>query len=158
MRLLQGCQRDELTFIFLSAWRGCFHQINGCWNVSRRIIVASSKTTYLRMGHKQKSKLYRLMSALPPKADIGTWSRNVCFVPKADIVRCGEVRRYSITSSARASRVDGMVNSSALAVVRLISSSNFVGNSIGRSPGLAPLRILSTKLAVRRQLSRRFVP
>src|SRR6516165_1235682 len=25
------------------------------------------------------------MSALPPKADIGTRSRNVCFVPKADI-------------------------------------------------------------------------
>src|SRR5262249_53812063 len=38
---------------------------------------------------------------------------------------------YSITSSARASRVGGMVNSSALAVVRLINSSNFVGNSIG---------------------------
>src|SRR5262249_42449999 len=27
----------------------------------------------------------RPMSALPPKADIGTQSRNVCFVPKADI-------------------------------------------------------------------------
>jgi hypothetical protein len=25
------------------------------------------------------------MSALPPKADIGTQPRNVCFVPKADI-------------------------------------------------------------------------
>ena len=25
------------------------------------------------------------MSALPPKADIGTQRRNVCFVPKADI-------------------------------------------------------------------------
>src|SRR6516164_5141420 len=65
---------------------------------------------------------------------------------------------HSITSSARASNVGGMVKSSALAAVRLISSSNLVGNSIGKSPGLAPLRILSTKLAVRRQLSRRFVP
>jgi hypothetical protein len=27
------------------------------------------------------------MSALPPIADIGTQSRNVCFVPKADITR-----------------------------------------------------------------------
>jgi hypothetical protein len=27
------------------------------------------------------------MSALPPKADIGTQSRNVRFVPKADILR-----------------------------------------------------------------------
>jgi hypothetical protein len=26
-----------------------------------------------------------VMSALPPKADIGTQSWNVCFVPKADI-------------------------------------------------------------------------
>src|SRR5262249_17039066 len=98
------------------------------------------------------------MSALPPKADIGGASTDVRYVPKADIMRCGEIRRYSITSSARASNVGGMVNSSALAVVRLINSSNFVGNSIGKSPGLAPLRILSTKLAVRRQLSRKFVP
>src|SRR6516164_4673943 len=29
-------------------------------------------------------------SALPPKADIGTHSRDVCFVPKAD--RCNEAR------------------------------------------------------------------
>jgi len=41
------------------------------------------------------------MSALPPKADIGTQPRNVRFVPKADILRCGKERRYSITSSAR---------------------------------------------------------
>jgi hypothetical protein len=34
------------------------------------------------------------MSALPPKADIETHSRDVCFVPKADIVRCGKKRRY----------------------------------------------------------------
>src|SRR6516165_7731689 len=37
------------------------------------------------------------MSALPPIADIGTQSGNVCFVPKADIFRCGRDRRYSIT-------------------------------------------------------------
>jgi hypothetical protein len=40
----------------------------------------------------QKQTLIRLlyMSALPPKADIGTQSRNVRFVPKADILRCGK--------------------------------------------------------------------
>jgi hypothetical protein len=32
------------------------------------------------------------MSALPPKADIGTQSRNVRFVPKADI--CGAAKRH----------------------------------------------------------------
>src|SRR6516165_2409197 len=109
------------------------------------------------LGQKQTFNDGCPMSALPPKADIETQPRNVRFVPKADIVRCGKIRRYSITSSARASRVDGMVNSSALAVVRLINNTNFVGNSIGRSPGSVPLRILSTKLAVRRKLSRRFV-
>jgi hypothetical protein len=49
------------------------------------------------------------MSVLPPKADIGTQSRNVRFVPKADILRCGKERRYSITSSARASNDGGIV-------------------------------------------------
>ena len=40
------------------------------------------------------------MSALPPKADIGTQSRDVRFVPKADILHCGKKHCYSITSSA----------------------------------------------------------
>src|ERR1700730_6133771 len=51
---------------------------------------------------------------------------------------------YWITSSARPSSDGGIVRPSALAVLRLITSSNFVGCSTGRSPGLAPLRILST--------------
>src|ERR1700704_298119 len=50
---------------------------------------------------------------------------------------------HSITSSARA-RIDGGIASpSALAVLRLTISSNLVGCSIGKSPGFAPLRILS---------------
>jgi hypothetical protein len=56
---------------------------------------------------------------------------------------------YSITSSARA-RIDcGTVSPSALAVLRLTTISNVVGCSTGRSAGLAPLRILSTKTAAR---------
>jgi hypothetical protein len=55
------------------------------------------------LGQKRTSEHVRSMSALPPKADIGTQSRDVHFVPKADILRCSKVRRYSITSSARAS-------------------------------------------------------
>ena len=43
------------------------------------------------------------MSGLPPIADIAEHLRDVCFVPKADISRCGGDWRYSITSSARAS-------------------------------------------------------
>ncbi len=51
---------------------------------------------------------------------------------------------YSITSSARASSVGGMFKPMVLAVVRLITSSNLVGCSIGRSAGFAPRKILST--------------
>src|SRR6516165_1947368 len=35
------------------------------------------------------------MSALPPKADMDHHGRDVRFVPKGDIVQCGERRRYS---------------------------------------------------------------
>jgi hypothetical protein len=49
------------------------------------------------------------MSALPPKADIAGRNQDVCFVPKADILRRSEERRYSITSSARARKVVGRV-------------------------------------------------
>src|SRR5262245_58757254 len=51
---------------------------------------------------------------------------------------------HSITSSARASKVGGTSRPSAFAVLRLIVRSILVGNSIGKSPGLAPLRIRST--------------
>jgi hypothetical protein len=49
-----------------------------------------------------------------------------------------------MTSSARASTEGGIVRPSAFAVRRLMTSSNFVGCSTGRSAGLAPLRILAT--------------
>src|SRR5262249_25416888 len=65
---------------------------------------------------------------------------------------------HSITSSARASRVGGMSRPSALAVVMLTMRSNFVGCSIGRSPGFAPRRILSTYSAVRRNRSGKLGP
>jgi hypothetical protein len=38
------------------------------------------------LGQKRASRPFRRMSALPPKADIGTQSWNVRFVPKADMV------------------------------------------------------------------------
>ena len=37
------------------------------------------------LGQKETSAHVRVMSALPPKADSGTQSRNVRFVPKADM-------------------------------------------------------------------------
>src|SRR5262249_36765327 len=59
-------------------------------------------------------------------------------------------RRHSITPSARASSVGGTSMPSVFAVLRLITSSNLVGCSTGRSAGLAPFRILSTYAALRR--------
>ena len=49
-----------------------------------------------------------------------------------------------ITLSARFNTERGIVKPSRFAVLRLISSSNFVGCSIGRSAGLAPFSIRST--------------
>jgi hypothetical protein len=51
---------------------------------------------------------------------------------------------HSMTWSARPSTDGGIVRPSAFAVLRLMTSSNFVGCSTGNSPGFAPLRILST--------------
>jgi hypothetical protein len=53
------------------------------------------------------------------------------------------------TSSARARTAGGIVSPRALAVLMLMTSSNFVGCSTGRSAGLAPFRILSTIAAMR---------
>ena len=63
------------------------------------------------------------MSALPPIADIAERGPDVRFVPKADIAEI-----YSITSLACASTDGGKVRPSALAVFRLITSSNLVGD------------------------------
>ena len=51
---------------------------------------------------------------------------------------------HSITSSARASSVGGISRPNALAVLRLITSSNFVGCITGKSAGLVPFKILPT--------------
>src|SRR6476659_10818083 len=48
---------------------------------------------------------------------------------------------YSITSSARASSVGGTVSPSILAVWALMTSSNLVDCTTGRSDGFAPLRM-----------------
>jgi hypothetical protein len=64
-------------------------------------------------------------------------------------VRCGEIRRYSVTS-ARASSEGGMVIPSVLAVLRLITNSNLIGchtRQHGRQPDRhnAPLMCRAAK-------------
>src|SRR4029450_12685567 len=62
-------------------------------------------------------------------------------------------RAHSITSSARASSVDGTSRPSACAVLRLITSSYLVGACTGRSEGFSPLRMRSTYVFARRYWS-----
>src|SRR5262249_10487399 len=62
---------------------------------------------------------------------------------------------HSITSSARASSVGGTSSRSALALLRLMTSSYFVGVCTGRSAGFSPLRIRSTYPATSRYWSTR---
>src|SRR4029453_16480486 len=54
--------------------------------------------------------------------------------------QCDELAppHHSITSSARNRNDSGIVSLSALAVVNLITRSNFLGCSTGMSPGFAP--------------------
>src|SRR6516165_8266411 len=54
------------------------------------------------------------------------------------------LRGHSMTSSARASSIGGTSSPSALAVLRLMTSSYFVGACTGRSAGFSPFRMRST--------------
>src|SRR5262249_33034643 len=73
--------------------------------------------------------------------------------------KCDELApHHSTTASAVAISATGTFSPSALAVLRLMASSNLVGCSTGRSLGLAPFRILSTVVAPRRNASGQFAP
>src|SRR3989442_1277355 len=63
---------------------------------------------------------------------------------RVDRGRSAYLRDHSITSSARARSVGGTSRPSALAVLRLITSSYLVGACTGRSAGFSPLRMRST--------------
>ena len=88
----------------------------------------------------------------PQRRRTGRISRGAPCAPAAGCVCSapGENREKALVSchwitwSARCSSDGGIVRPSAFAVFVLMTSSNFVGCSIGRSPGFVPLRILST--------------
>src|SRR5215468_1052749 len=104
-------------------------------------------------GQKQTYAAHNGMSALHPIADMCGAATNVRYGPKADSCSAAKFHFYSITSSARASSDGGTVRPSALAVLRLITSSNLVGCSTGRSDGLAPSRFSTGYQSSRCQLS-----
>ena len=74
------------------------------------------------LGHKRTFAVQNGMSALPPKADMCSATRRCPLCANS-----GHRRTYSITSSARAISVGGTLRPSALAVLRLITSSYLVG-------------------------------
>jgi hypothetical protein len=88
----------------------------------------------------------------------GCAAANCRLGPIADPLRRSKRHHYSITSSARSRNDSGMVMLIAFAVFRLITSSNFVGCSTGRSAGLVPCKILCTYPPPRRNRSGRLAP
>src|SRR5712691_6886320 len=85
----------------------------------------------------------RCMAVLPPKADVHPRSCYVAFVPKPAVSSCSTCpvcgrQSYSITSSAVASRVGGTARPSILAVEALMTNSNLVDCTTGKSAGFAP--------------------
>jgi len=86
-------------------------------------------------------------------------------------VRCKRARRapsrpeqsqqsgcYSITSSAIARRLGGIVRPSDFAALRLITNRNLVGCTTGRSIGFVPLRIRPAYMPACRLISAILVP
>src|SRR5262249_25373617 len=123
----------------------------------------SEPGTNIRFGS-EAAVTVRLAEGLldPLKADSAEFGGSRPFCATSGLMQCSKRRaaatHYSITSSARASRVGGISSPRALAVVRLMTRSNLVGCSTGMSIGFAPRRILSTMSATRRNWSGRFGP
>jgi hypothetical protein len=115
-------------------------------NSGAKFLMSAPKPSSARsvLGHKRHFERARITSGLHPRTDIIRPSRLVRSVPTTDSRSAANKFDHSITSSARAKRVGGIVNPSALAVIRLMTSSTLVLCWIGKSAGLAPLRIFPT--------------
>jgi hypothetical protein len=123
-----------------------------CWPARRSLRWRPTRRFF------QASVLSRAPCPLPAEGDIRASKRSAGSDPYPEVAGASQQRStglwprgffsrrmfYRITSSAIARSVSGMPRSSALAVSRLMTSSNFVGKSTGRSLGLAPFKILST--------------
>jgi hypothetical protein len=74
----------------------------------------------------------------PRKRTSARARRHVREVPYAAVSNRSKAALYSITSSARSRIEIGTSMPRALAVLKLITSSNFVGSSTGKSAGFIP--------------------
>jgi len=115
----------------------------------------------------------RLIVALGSELDVPLCPHDVRFTPesghwlrefgcplcaKSGHSACSKERPYSITSSARANRVAGIVTPIALDVFKLMTNSNLVGCSTGISSALVPRRMLSAISARRAKSAGKFDP
>src|SRR5215469_1248224 len=75
------------------------------------------------LGQKQTFKRLRLMSALPPKADIRSLYRHVRFVPKADIAAFSA---YTNTATSRTRRSGVVIGAKRARTTPALSTRNLV--------------------------------
>src|SRR5205807_8441067 len=99
-----------------------------------------------------------LLHLSEPTSAVRAGTSRSCQSTQPDSCTAAKSVVYSITSSASASSIGGIVRPSALAVLRLITSSYLVGFCTGTSAGFSPLRIRSTYEAPRRNWSLGLVP
>ena len=110
------------------------------WGENCAVRYAKAGHPHVRLGSKaDMGNAHRYVRSTRKKADMCGANRNVRYGPIADI---GPY--YSITSLALARSDGGTVRPSALAVLRLITSSYLVGACTGSSAGFSPLRMRST--------------
>ena len=93
-----------------------------------------------------------------PAADMAGSHRDVAEVPQPDSCTATKAPPHSITLSANCWSCHGTSRPKAFAVFILTLSTSLVGNSTGRSPGMAPFRIFSTKSAALRWFSILSIP
>ena len=101
------------------------------------LCITANSAVDVRFGSKADIALGRACVRFTPKSGHAERQLDVRFVPKAEV---GQL--HSMTLSARVSKVAGTSMPSDLAVCRLMTNSNLVDCTTGKSAGLAPLRIL----------------
>src|SRR5215469_14418140 len=92
------------------------------------------------LGQKRTLQGISRMSALPPKADIGTQPLNVRFVPKADISRHQfglEIEGASTLYAVIGRRMPLRLNSPTSSMVMVLSTASMTRGLIRICPGLA---------------------
>src|SRR6267142_2299354 len=104
-----------------------------------------------RENNSAHSRLVHVFTQPGSFPDVARRTCDACFTPMSRHRQLGRLRSksamngnrpfHSITSSAVVSSDGGMVRPSVFAVFRLMTNSNFVGCTTGRSAGFSPLRI-----------------